>query len=187
MILVEIFIEFFKIGLFAIGGGMATIPFLRHLSLSKGWFSVSFIADMVAISESTPGPIGINMATYAGFNVAGVLGGIVATLGMIFPSLLIVLVVALYLEQFSHSVVLSDAFTGLRPAVTALIAVAGVELISISIMQIDLWQQTMQFFDLFNLSKMLLFGIMLFSIKRFKRHPIVYVAASAVIGIVLKL
>ena len=94
MILLQLFIEFFKIGLFAVGGGMATIPFLQELSQRTGWFSERFITDMIAISESTPGPIGINMATYVGFNLAGVAGGIVATLGTIIPAIVIITLVS---------------------------------------------------------------------------------------------
>ena len=103
MILLRLFIEFFKIGLFAIGGGMATIPFLRQLSLSTGWFPPQLITDMIAISESTPGPIGINMATYVGYNIAGPAGGIAATLGEILPAIIIVTLVSKSLEKFSNN------------------------------------------------------------------------------------
>ena len=81
MILLELYWEFFKTGLFAVGGGMATVPFLQEMGLRTGWFSPATLADMLAVSESTPGPIGINMASFAGFTVAGVPGGVVATLG----------------------------------------------------------------------------------------------------------
>lgn len=133
MIYLKLYFEFFKIGLFAIGGGMATIPFLKHLSETTGWFSLAFITDMIAISESTPGPIGINMATYAGYNVAGFLGGVLATLGMITPSVIIVSIVAGYLQRFRQSKWVNSVFDGLRPAVTALIAFAGYEIMQLSI------------------------------------------------------
>ena len=104
MIYLKLFWEFLQIGLFAVGGGMATLPFLQRLSASTGWFSQALITDMIAISESTPGPIGINMATYVGFSVAGVLGGIVATMGEIIPSIIIVCIVSNcqkgYIEAF---------------------------------------------------------------------------------------
>lgn len=96
MIYLQLFYEFFKIGLFAVGGGMATLPFLQALSQKTGWFTTDFITQMIAISESTPGPIGINMATYVGFNLTGVWGGIVATIGTILPAIIIVSIVSRY-------------------------------------------------------------------------------------------
>ena len=91
MIYLQLFWEFLKIGLFAVGGGMATLPFLRELGVRTGWFTQDLITDMIAISESTPGPIGINMATYVGCNIAGLLGGFIATMGELIPSLIIVI------------------------------------------------------------------------------------------------
>jgi chromate transporter len=185
MIYFELFFEFFKIGLFAVGGGMATLPFLRHLSATTGWFSEAFIVDMIAISESTPGPIGINMATYAGYNVAGVLGGVVATLGEVMPSIIIVVVVSTYLAKYSKSPVIEQAFSGLRPAVTGLIAAAGHSIIKLSILQIETYNLSGEWTDLFEWKKLIYFGVIFFLIRRFKRHPITYIAASAVIGIIM--
>ena len=128
MILLRLFIEFFKIGLFAIGGGMATIPFLRQLSLSTGWFPPQLITDMIAISESTPGP----MATYVGYNIAGPAGGIAATLGEILPAIIIVTLVSKSLEKFSNNKQIDHIFYGLRPAVTGLIAAAGFDVFKIT-------------------------------------------------------
>ncbi|MBR6348683.1 MAG: chromate transporter, partial [Spirochaetales bacterium] len=88
MIYLRLFWEFFKTGLFAMGGGMATVPFLFDISAKTGWFTASELADMIAISESTPGPIGVNMATYVGFTTAGIPGGIVATFGLFCPALI---------------------------------------------------------------------------------------------------
>ena len=94
MIYLRLFFEFCKVGLFSVGGGLATIPFLTDLGERTGWFTSAQLADMIAVSESTPGPMGVNMATYVGFTSGGVLGGIVATLGLIFPSLVIILIIA---------------------------------------------------------------------------------------------
>lgn len=165
MILLRLFIEFFKIGLFAIGEGMATIPFLRQLSLSTGWFPPQLITDMIAISESTPGPIGINMATYVGYNIAGPAGGIAATLGEILPAIIIVTLVSKSLEKFSNNKQIDHIFYGLRPAVTGLIAAAP-QITSIS------WGKFIYFILIFIL------------IKKFKKHPIIYIASSAAAGIV---
>ena len=114
MIYLQLFWEFAKIGLFAVGGGMATLPFLERLSEKTGWFDASLITDMVAISESTPGPIGINMATYVGCDVAGVFGGIAATMGLVVPALVVVILVSMSLEKFRGNTVVDNLFYGLR-------------------------------------------------------------------------
>lgn len=120
----ELFYEFFQIGLFAIGGGPATIPFLMDLPSRHDWYEVADVANMLAVSESTPGPIGVNMATYAGFNAAGLLGGLVATLSLVLPSLIIIVLVAKILNSFSKNMYIQSSFGMIRPAVTGLIATA---------------------------------------------------------------
>ena len=126
MIYLQLFYEFFKTGLFAIGGGLATLPFLSDMAERTGWFTQSQLADMLAVSESTPGPVGVNMATYVGFETAGVLGAIVATLGLVFPSIVIILVIAGFLKAFRNNKFVDAAFYGLRPASTAMVASAGI-------------------------------------------------------------
>lgn len=185
MIYLQLFWEFLKIGLFAVGGGMATLPFLQDLAESTGWYSQALITDMIAISESTPGPIGINMATYVGYNVAGFLGGIVATMGEILPSIIIVVLVSKSLERFRGSKLMNDAFYGLRPAVTGLIAAAGISVVKVSMFHFDLYQQTGAILSLFDFKKLIYFALVFVAIKKFKKHPIVYIAASAVVGLVL--
>ena len=125
MILLKLFYEFFKAGLFAVGGGMATIPFLMDMADTTDWFTRAQLADMVAVSESTPGPIGGNMATYVGFTTAGVPGALVATLGLVTPSVIIILLVARVLKQFRHNRFVEAGFYGLRPASAGLIGAAG--------------------------------------------------------------
>ena len=125
MVYLLLFYEFFKIGLFAIGGGLVTLPFLTSIAQRYDWLSIDIIPDMIAISESTPGPIGINMATYAGYNAAGVLGGIVATLSEILPALIIVMIVARFLTKFNENKYVKSVFGGLRPAVVGMIAAAA--------------------------------------------------------------
>ncbi|WP_455581721.1 chromate transporter [Dysosmobacter sp.] len=185
MIYLQLFWEFLKIGLFAVGGGMATLPFLQRLSESTGWFPQSLITDMIAISESTPGPIGINMATYVGCNVAGFLGGIVATMGEILPAIVIVVTVSRYLEKFRGSKLVDAAFYGLRPAVTGLIAAAGISVVQVSMFHLALYQQTGVLMDLFDVKKIVFFAVAFAAIKKFKLHPIIYIAAAAVVGIML--
>ncbi len=185
MIYLQLFWEFLQIGIFAVGGGMATIPFLHHLSETTGWFPPSLITDMVAISESTPGPIGINMDTYVGCAIAGIPGGIIATLGEVLPSVVIVSVVSMYLAKFRSNKLVDAAFYGLRPAVTGLIAAAGLSVAKVAMFQVELYQQTGAIFDLFDFKKLIFFVLVFAAIKKFKLHPIAYIACAAVVGVAL--
>ena len=121
--------EFFKTGLFAVGGGMATIPFLKNIGETTGWYTYAELMNMMAVSESTPGPIGINMATYVGYTVCGVPGALIATIGEVTPSIVVILVVAVLLKSFRDNYYVNSAFYGLRPASTGLIGAAGVTVI----------------------------------------------------------
>ena len=111
----RLFWEFFKTGLFAVGGGMATLPFLKDIGETTGWYTYTELMNMLAVSESTPGPIGINMATYVGFTAGGVPGAVIATLGEVTPSIIVILIVAAMLKKFQNSRLVRDAFYGLRP------------------------------------------------------------------------
>ena len=183
MIYLTLFWAFLKIGLFAVGGGMAALPFLKELGARTGWFTQDLITDMIAISESTPGPIGINMATYVGCNVAGVFGGFIATMGEVLPSLIIVILISTSLERFRNAKAVGDAFYGLRPAVTGLIAAAGISVAQVAMLQLDLYRQTGSLLDLFDWKKVALFAVMFIGIRKLKWHPVIYIAISAVIGL----
>lgn len=124
MIYFQLFYEFFKIGLFAIGGGMATLPFLMDLTARYDWYTKAELTNMIAISQSTPGPVGINMATYAGYNAAGIPGAVVATLSLVAPALVIIMVIAKFLADFNENKTVQAAFYGIRPTVAALIGYA---------------------------------------------------------------
>ena len=137
MIYLILFLEFFKVGLFTIGGGLASLPFLYELAEKYTWITKPMIADMIAISQSTPGPIGINMATYVGFKSGGILGGIIATFAIVLPSFIIIIIIANFLNKFKNSKLVDSAFKGLRPTVTGLIAVAWFEIIKISIINVN--------------------------------------------------
>lgn len=192
MIFLKLFFSFFKTGLFAIGGGMATIPFLYEMADTTGWFTRDDLANMIAVSESTPGPIGVNMATYVGFitgsKVAGIptaiIGAVTATLGLITPAVIIILVVASFLKNFRDNKQLNNAFYGLRPASTGLIAAAG---ISVAV--------TVLFPEAFSLAAFNFKGavlavilLALTNVKQLKKlHPIVFIAASAAAGIIFKM
>lgn len=172
MIYLLLFFEFFKIGLFAIGGGLVTVPFLFDLSETYAWFTPKELTDMIAIAESTPGPIGVNMATYAGFNAAGILGGTIATLGLVTPSVIVIVIICRLMSKYSCNRRVNTMLEGIRPAVIALIVFAGLELAKISLV---------------DLVHGLIFAILFASIRFYKKSPIFYLGLSAIIGVVLKL
>lgn len=180
------FIEFFKTGLFAVGGGLATLPFLYDIADKYDWFSREVISDMIAISESTPGPIGVNMATYTGFTSFGVKGALLSTFGLVLPSIIVIIIVANFLNRFKENKLVQASFYGLRPAVTALIAIAGVEVFKESILNIEMFNQTHNILSLFNLSACILFIILLFINTKWKPHPLFIIIAAAVIGVIFK-
>jgi chromate transporter len=185
MIYIRLFLEFCKVGLFAVGGGLATIPFLSDLGSRTGWFTSGQLADMIAVSESTPGPIGINMATYAGYTAAGVPGGIVSTLGLVFPSLIIILIIAGFLNKFRESRIVDNVFYGLRAASVALITAALLQVANIALMNHTMDNDTAQ---MFYWPAIILAAVVFvcFSYSPLKKiHPIFYIAFSAVVGIAL--
>lgn len=181
MILIRLFCEFFKAGLFAIGGGLATLPFLQEIGQKTGWFTSHDLMDLIAISESTPGPIGVNSATYAGFHAFGVLGGIVATLGLITPSIIVIILVSKVLEKFKESSLVQNIFYGLRPASTGLIAAAGFSVVLATLVSVT--ELPVNPAGAFNWFGIVLAAVLYWAIKKFNKHPVVYIAASAVIGI----
>ena len=194
MLYLKLFWEFFKAGLFAIGGGMATVPFLQEISRKTGWYTAGDLADMIAVSESTPGPIGVNMATYVGYTtvhnhygpIAGIFGGILSTVGLVMPSVIIILVVARFLEKFRENRYVNAAMYGLRAASVALISSAGISIVMIAVFQINSieeWKAAVIDYRCFVLAVLVL--IMTRWVPKIKDlHPIIFIIASAVIGIV---
>ena len=191
MIFLQLFWEFFKTGLFAVGGGMATIPFLYNIADKTAWFTHNDLANMIAISESTPGPIGVNMATYVGFitgmDVAGVptaiLGAVSATLGLITPCVIVILLICMILKSFRNNKYVDSAFYGLRPASTGLITAAG-----LTVTRGNLFTSEVMSFATLNWKGIVL-GVVLWvltnKVKQTKKlHPIVFILASAVVGVV---
>lgn len=182
-----LFWEFFKIGLFSIGGGAATIPFLAELPNRYNWFTTAELVNFIAISESTPGPIGVNMATYAGYNAAGLLGGVIATAGLVFPSVIIITIVARFMAAFSENKTVKAVFYGIRPAVTALIASAFFGIAEVVFFgENDMFKEAI----IVNIPLLILFAVAfaLMNIKKLKTlHPAVWIVAAAAIGIIAKL
>jgi len=187
--------NFFKTGLFAIGGGLATIPFFYEMSDKFGWFTHKEILDMIAIAESTPGPIGVNMATYAGYNTIGVGGGILATLSLAAPSVIVVLIVARLLDKFRNNRFVIGGFYILRPASTALITAAAFNVclavfFDVKKITFDMFSQIGTLFTHINWIPIVIFAafMVLMNLKPLKKlHPIVFIALSAALGIILKL
>ena len=198
MMYLQLFWEFFKTGLFAVGGGMATIPFLYNMSDKTGWFTHNDLANMIAVGESTPGPIGVNMATYVGFVtgmqdgsiLTAILGAVIATLGLVTPSVIVILIVAAILKSFRNNPYVDQAFYGLRPASTGLIAAAGITVIASNLFFPALWQNG-NFLGAFNWKGIAL-AVILWCLtnvvkKTKKWHPIVFIAISALVGIVFQM
>lgn len=189
MIYLQLFFEFFKAGLFAIGGGMATLPFLYDMSDKMGWFTYADLANMVAISESTPGPIGINMATYVGYTLRGVPGAVTATVGLITPSIIIILIIAKFLQAFKDSPLVDAAFYGLRPASTGLIAAAGLSVLALVLVNPGV-SEGAGILELINIKSILLIAVLYYFTAVCKKtkglHPVCFIAASAVVGIVFQ-
>lgn len=183
-IYLQMILEFFKTGLFAIGGGLATLPFLRELSVKYGWYTLSELSNMIAIGNATPGPIGVNMATYAGYSTGGILGGVLATLALVLPSFVIILIISKVLEKFHSSIYVEGAFNGLRPAVVAMITVAMLQLAQ----EIFIIPNAKDILHMISVKHVILFLIM-FSLTKIqkKNHIILYIILGAVLGIIFKM
>ncbi len=180
----QLFIEFFQIGLFAVGGGPATIPFLMDLPSRYDWYERADVANMLAVSESTPGPIGINMATYAGYNAAGYAGGLVATLSLVLPSIIVIVIVAKILESFSKNPYVKSAFYAIRPVVTGLIATAVLGIWETSLFTSEDGSFR---FPVFSVALCAVFYVAMNHKKLKKLHPAFWILCGAVVGVVFQM
>ena len=195
MLYLKLFLEFFKTGLFAVGGGMATIPFLYDMADATGWFTDTDLANMIAVGESTPGPIGVNMATYVGYVTGGgqdgfwgsILGAVVATLGLVTPSVIVILIIAAFLNSFRNNRYVDSAFYGLRPASTGLIAAAGIGVIVSNLF----FAGEGLAMAAINWKGWVLAAVLWILTNRVKQtkglHPIVFILCSAVVGMIFKM
>ena len=188
MILLKLFWSFFQIGLFSIGGGYATLPLIQDQIVDlHQWLSLSELADIIAISQMTPGPIALNAATFVGIKIAGLAGGVIATLGCIFPSCVIVVILARHFFKNRELAAVQGILMGLRPAVGSLIAVAGLSVFTMAVFNqsSDLWRQfSLADIDLIALG---IFVTAFFVIRKFKASILSVMAGSAVVGIALYL
>lgn len=180
---IKLFWEFFKIGLFAVGGGPATLPYLMELSDKTGWFSMEELTNMIAVSESTPGPLGINMATYVGFETMGIFGGLIATLGLVTPSLIIICLIAAFFSKFNSNRIVQSAFSAIRPAVTAIIAVAVLGICRVTLFTaFDLSSCTVEPIWQSGIFALIVLGLLQFK-KLKKIHPFLWFVIGAIVGI----
>lgn len=168
MIYLQLFLEFFKIGLFSFGGGYATIPFLYHISEVYNWYSLEELTQMVAVASITPGPVGINVATYAGLKSVGIFGSILATMAEMFPSLILVIIVSKLLKKFSDNFYVKSIIETLKPISCALLTSVAIGLLKP---------------DLTDIKAMILLAFLLLISWKSKRDPLFYILLSAIIGV----
>lgn len=195
MILLEMFFRFFFVGLFAIGGGLATLPFLSSMSEATGWFTQMDISNMVAISESTPGPLGINMATYIGYQIGsehstlfGFLGTVIAPLGLVTPSVIVILIISRVLMKFRDSKYVEYAFYGLRAASVGLITSACLGVAKIAFLNSEVAFNAENLLSFFDYKSIILSVIIFVCVTKFKKiHPIAFIVIAAIVGIVFKM
>ncbi|HIT84383.1 MAG TPA: chromate transporter [Candidatus Ornithomonoglobus intestinigallinarum] len=200
MIFLTLFLEFFKIGLFSVGGGLATIPFLQDIAGKYDWFDISMLGRMIAIAESTPGPVGINMATYAGFQaghiyglLGGIAGGFTATMGIVVPALVTITLISKAYRKFKENPLVENAFYGVRPVVAGMIASSALLLVQQGLLNgavpefTGLLQWLSQIWALVDFKAVILFAAVLVCVRRFKLHPIIFIAASGVLGALLSM
>ena len=182
MNLLLLYIEFVKIGAFAVGGGLATLPFLFEIASRGEWLSPEMIGNYLAIAQSAPGPVGVNLAAQAGFQYAGVTGSALAVLGLISPAILIVIFVARILQSFRENKTVAAVFTGLRPAAAGLLAAAG-----FGVWKLTLYAPAAVWYRALRWKECALFILIFAGILRFKKHPLCYVVIAGLAGILLKL
>lgn len=185
-----LFFEFFKTGLFAVGGGLATVPFLRDMGAAYGWLSEAELANIIAIAESTPGPIGVNAATYVGYLVCGIPGAVVATIGLVTPSVIIIVLIAKAIKKYYNSYLVQSLFKALRPAAIGLITAAGFSLLLTSLgVKANFLRFTFSA-DWYSLLKLGIYGVFVFFAfwkKTAKIHPFFYILTGGAIGVILSL
>lgn len=182
MVLFKLFISFIQIGLFSIGGGMAAIPLIKDQIVDiHGWLALPEFVDLITIAEMTPGPIAINSATFVGTKIAGLPGALIATLGVILPSIVIVLTLAYVFNRFHEVDVLQRILKGLRPAIIALISSAGITILILTLKKNDALSFSLANLDYLSIG---IIGFSLILLRKYQKNPITIIALSGLIGIV---
>jgi len=178
-----LFAVFFRTGLFAIGGGLATLPFIFELADNSVWLTRESIGNMLAIAQSAPGAIGVNLAACIGFKYSGISGGLMAALGLVTPSIIVIIIAARMLEAFRENRIIKILFTSFRPAAAGLLSSAGLSAIVLS-----LWNAAApRWYEFLRWKEFLLFALIFFLVVKFKKHPVLYIAAAGAAGVILKL
>ena len=183
MLYLRLFLEYFYAGLFSVGGGLATIPFLQDMGARTGWFTSQELANMIAVSEATPGPMGVNMATYVGYHMGGVAGAAVATLALIMPAVIISLLICKAIATWRNNQYVEMVFTGLRPAVAGLLAAISITLISLALFGTEHFTPGLPL----NLKALIFLLVVTPAVFYFNKHPIIFIALGAVVGIIFQL
>lgn len=184
MSLFSLLCTFFYIGLFTIGGGQVAITLMQQALVEKGIISAEKFFNMVAISESTPGPIGINMATYIGCEFYGVLGGILVTVATVLPSLICIIVIASFFGRVQDKPLVKAAFLGIRPVVAGLIGVAAWNVFKISMLHFENYKLSGNWHSLFDLPSVIFYSLAVFTLIKIKPHPLIIMLLGAVFGII---
>lgn len=184
--LLQLFGIFFYVGLFAVGGGLVAATFMQQVLVEKyAVITAEKFYTMLAISESTPGPIGINLATYCGVELYGPVGGIITTLGEIAPSLIIIMLISRFFTNFQKKPLVQAAFNGLRPATSGMVLVAMLNVFIIALLNVATYQSTGNFMDLFRWKQVIFYVIATAVLFLFKKvHPVFIVLAGAVFGVI---
>ena len=189
MNLILIYAEFFKVGLFAVGGGLATLPFLFRMAdghftfiILRDWLDQQMIGNFIAIAQSSPGAIGVNMAAQIGFHYSGIAGAIITPLGLTSPAIIIIMIIARMLQSFKENRIVNSVFSGLRPAAGGLLAAAG-----FSIWKLSLYNaEGLGWHEILRWKECLIFAVFFFLIYKLKGNPIIYIAAGAAAGIIFR-
>lgn len=185
MILLRLIWEFFKTGLFAVGGGLATLPFLYEMQEKTNWFTVEDISNMIAVSESTPGPLGVNMASYVGYISGGIAGGLAATLGLVTPSIIIITIVSRFMKRFQENRQVQHALKGLKAASVAMISAAGLGVAKAALLN---GKETHHLLEMISWKNAALAAVLFLVFRLWKKNsPILLLAASGLVGFLLKM
>ena len=187
MIYWQIFTSFFFAGLFAIGGGLATIPFMYDIAARYPWLDTHTLVDILAVAQSAPGPVGVNIATYVGYHAAGVLGSVLAPLALTLPSFIIIFIISYFFIKVRNSNVFEAVSSVVRPAVVGMIAVAAWAVLQVALVTYDNYLASGNIFRLFNWKAVALFAVLFFVVKKYKKHPVFYILLAACAGILFQL
>lgn len=187
-VILDLFVAFFKTGLFAIGGGLATISFISEIGRTYQWFDTAVLTMMIAVSESTPGPLGINMATYVGYRVYGVVGALIATGSLVLPSIIIISMIGKMLDRFQNSMYVQGIFRMIKPIVLGFILSACLNIFLIAFFNHEAYNTSRSIIEAIHVKSIVLFVIGVFVYQKYKKmHPIVVIIGFALLGIIFKL